>query len=121
MSHYEGYVSVSFQLLDRDAKEKLDAYTKAWIEKALRTAKPPRIDKNSWLSESEWTPGTTNIESELVAKGTDNSVKQYLQGIIEQGINVRFVAEVDMGDISGEDSSEIHRTYNSEKMREHKN
>lgn len=116
MSHYEGIVRVSVRPANNEELEKLKTYTQDWIKKARRYAKPDQIDKNTWLLESDWTPGTTMLESELVNKNTATSVRQYLQGIIEQGIDASFKAEIHMADISGADPRGIDRTYTSEKM-----
>ncbi len=123
MSFYEGLVEVRVYPANREEAEKLEAYTQEWAKKASRYAKPNLIDKNTWLLESDWKPGIIQtegqliIESELVNKSTVNSVRQYLQGIIDRGIDATFQAKVDVTDVSGSGSCDIHRTYGSGKMR----
>ena len=118
MASTEGYVEITFKCTDSKSKAMLSDY----IQKQMNEAKSRSgydesyVDEYSWLTESYWEPGDLSIGCDLVDTYSGDTVQEFLQGVIDAGIDAEFTADVSVFDmIHGE--SVCGETFTSKEMR----
>lgn len=101
MASMDGYVEITFKCTDSKSKALLSDY----IQKELNEAKSRSgydesyIDEYSWLTESYWEPGDLSIDCDLVDAYSGDTVQEFLQGVIDAGIDAEFTADVSIFDL----------------------